>query len=205
MKKEVFNNELEKYENKNIRISAERMLELLPDYFYHIPASSSGKNHPACDQGEGGLVRHTKLALAFLESMFDNPTFCNYDSKKKDLIRFALLIHDGLKSGLPQEEHTRMDHPVLMANFLLDNKNTLLISDADIKFVSDLVISHMGPWNRDREGKVIMPVPVTEEQKLVHLCDYVASRKFVDAKFEGYEIVDSNRSLSLNNKKRSKK
>ena len=109
----------------------------------------------------------------------------------------ALLLHDGLKSGLPQEEHTRKDHPVLMSKFLLENNNQLLISKDDVIFVAGLIESHMGPWNKDKEGNVIMPEPKTQEQILVHLCDYVASRNFLNVTFENNEIIDSNKSLSL--------
>ena len=49
----------------------------------------------------------------------------------------------------------------------------------------------MGPWNKDRAGNVIMPVPQTREELLIHLCDYIASRNFLNVAFEDNEIVDS--------------
>ena len=49
----------------------------------------------------------------------------------------------------------------------------------------------MGPWNKDKAGNVIMPVPETDEEKLVHLCDYIASRNFLNVSFENNEISDS--------------
>jgi hypothetical protein len=36
-----------------------------------------------------------------------------------------------------------------------------------------------------------MPVPKTREELLVHLCDYIASRNFLDVYFENNEICDS--------------
>ena len=70
MKKDVFNVELDKFENKNVRTSTETILEMIPDYFYEIPASSTGKYHPDFSLGEGGLVRHVKVAMRTLEEMF---------------------------------------------------------------------------------------------------------------------------------------
>ena len=49
----------------------------------------------------------------------------------------------------------------------------------------------MGPWNKDKEGNEIMPVPKTREELLVHLCDYIASRNFLNVAFENNEITDS--------------
>ena len=191
MKKDVFNVELRKMENENVRISTETILEMMPDYFYKIPASSSGKYHPAFSLGEGGLVRHVKVAMRILEEMFRDEAFGTYDDYTKDLIRMALMLHDGFKSGLTQGEHTCSEHPVIMSNFILENKDKLLISEKDAEFVSSLIITHMGPWNKDKEGNVIMPVPKTKEQLLVHLCDYIASRNFLNVYFENNEIKDT--------------
>ena len=191
MKKDVFNVELSKFEHENVRISAETILNMIPDYFYEIPASSSGKYHPEFSLGEGGLVRHVKVAMRILEEMFRDEAFGVYDSYTKDLIRMALIIHDGFKSGITNCGHTCSEHPVLMSKFILDNQNKLLISPEDAKFVASLVICHMGPWNKDREGNVIMPVPKTQEELLLHLCDYIASRNFLNVSFLDNEIVDS--------------
>ena len=79
-----------------------------------------------------------------------------------------------------------------MANFILDNKDKLLISKEDTEFVSGLITTHMGPWNKDRFGNVVMPKPETKEQLLVHLCDYIASKKFLNVNFKNNEIVDDN-------------
>ena len=207
MKKEVFNTELSRFENENVRISAENILDMIPDYFYEVPASSSGRFHPAFSLGEGGLVRHVKVAMRVLEEMFRDEAFGIYDSYTKDLIRMALLLHDGFKSGLVNSGHTVSEHPVLMSNFIKDNRDKLLISEEDASFVSSLIISHMGPWNKDKNGKEIMPVPKTREELLVHLCDYIASRNFLNVSFEDNEIVDSasrEKKLSLGENKKNK-
>jgi hypothetical protein len=191
MKKDVFNVELDRIKNDNVRESTETVLEMIPDYFYEIPASSSGKYHPIFSLGDGGLVRHVKVAMRVLEEMFRDTAFGEYDDYTKDLIRMSLLLHDGFKSGLTNSGHTCSEHPVLMSNFILENKDKLSISEDDSKFVASLILTHMGPWNTDKQGNVIMPVPKTREELLVHLCDYIASRNFLNVSFEDNEITDS--------------
>ncbi len=198
MKKDVFKVELDRFKNQNVRSSAETILEMIPDYFYEVPASSTGKNHPAFSLGEGGLVRHVKVAMRVLEEMFRDEAFGTYDDYTKDLIRMALILHDGFKSGLTNTGHTCLEHPVIMSEFILNNTDQLSISEEDAQFVSNLILTHMGPWNKDADGNVIMPVPQTREELLVHLCDYMSSRRFIDVCFENNEISDSaNREKSL--------
>ncbi len=191
VREEVFSVELERFQDQNVRASAEVILNMIPDYFFEIPASSSGKYHPIFSLGEGGLVRHVKVAMRILEEMFRDEAFGTFDEYTKDLIRMALLLHDGFKSGITNVGHTCNEHPVLMSNFILENKDKLFISEEDAMFVSRLILTHMGPWNKDRAGNVIMPVPETREELLVHLCDYIASRNFLNVYFENNEIADS--------------
>lgn len=190
MKSDIFNRELSKFENEDVKESTMVLLNMLPDYFYTIPASSSGRNHPIFSLGEGGLVRHVKAAMMILEDMFENKAFCDYDSHTRDLIRMALILHDGLKSGITNSGHTCLDHPVLMSKFVIENQDKLLISRDDANFVARLISTHMGPWNKDREGNEIMPVPETNAELLVHLCDYVVSRRWINATFEGDKLCE---------------
>ena len=191
MKKDVFNVELDRFENEKVRKSTEIVLNMLPDYFYSVPASSTGKYHPDFSLGEGGLVRHIKVAMKILEELFKDESFGIYDSYTKDLIRMALMLHDGLKYGLDYTPHAFKEHPVMMSDFIIDNKDKLLIDSDDAKFVADLIVTHMGPWNKDKDGNVIMPKPITNEELLVHLCDYIASRNFLNVSFDNNEICDS--------------
>jgi len=53
-KVEIFKKELSYIKNSKYLESAKVMLELLPDYFFSIPASSTGKYHPSFAQGDMG-------------------------------------------------------------------------------------------------------------------------------------------------------
>ena len=62
-KVEIFNKEYTYIKNKKYIDNLKIMIELLPDYFFNVPASSTGKYHPEFSLGDGGLVRHTKFAV----------------------------------------------------------------------------------------------------------------------------------------------
>ena len=51
---EYFKKELDFIKNKKIKNSCKTMINLLPDYFFSIPASSTGKYHPEFTLVEGG-------------------------------------------------------------------------------------------------------------------------------------------------------
>ena len=136
MKSENFRCELSKIKDENIKKSTEYILNLLPDYFYTMPASTSGKYHPEFSLGEKGLVRHVKVVSRIAEELFLDSVFSSFDEHKKDLIRMSILLYDGLKKGIEEKEHTDFSHPIIMANLILENKNDLKIS---IKTWMDLV------------------------------------------------------------------
>ena len=59
----LFEVELTYLKSDRIRKACLAMTKLLPDYFYEVPASSTGKYHPSYSLGEGGLLRHSKAAM----------------------------------------------------------------------------------------------------------------------------------------------
>ena len=187
---EIFNKEINYIKDENIKDSLITILDLLPKYFYEIPASSTGKYHPEFTLGKGGLVRHTKAAVRIAVELLNDSSLNNFTDYEKDLIIFAITIHDGLKCGLVKSEYTCFDHPLLISKFVQDNKDKLTISKDDIKFICDAVETHMGPWTTDYQGNEVLSPPESKHQRFVHMCDYLASRKFLNIKFINDEIVD---------------
>ena len=191
MKHEVLNRELGYIKDERIRKSCEIILDLLPDYFYEIPASSTGKYHPDFSLGDGGLVRHVKVAVRLAKELLDNPCIGDkYKNNKKDILIFTLILHDGLKSGLTHEKYTRADHPTLIKNFVNENKDKINLTDKELDLFSHAVESHMGYWNTDYNGNEILPRPKTKYEKFVHMCDFLSSKKFLDVKFIDNEISE---------------
>ena len=47
----------------------------------------------------------------------------------------------------------------------------------------------MGIFNTSSYSDVVLPLPKTAMQKFVHMCDDLASKKFINVEFEGHNIV----------------
>ena len=180
-----FSKELEYIKSEKIKSACQKMIELLPDYFFEVPASSTGKYHPEYALGEGGLLRHTKAAVRIAYELLNDPCIGDkYTQDEKDLMIMALILHDGLKSGLNHEKYTRFDHPILIADYIMDNEEELGLEVEEIEFLCDAVKTHMGSWTTDYNGVEVLEKPKTKYQNFVHMCDFLASRKCLLVPFD---------------------
>ena len=181
----IFEKELKYIKNESYRNDTMYLIDSLPDYFFEVAAASTGKYHPKYAQGEGGLVRHTKSAVRIAYELLEDPAIGNkYTEDEKDLMIISLILHDGLKLGKEQNKYTRFDHPLLVGEFIKENKTNLNFSDDEIQFLSDAIASHMGPWTKDYDGNEVLPYPKTKYQNFVHMCDYLSSKKFLNVEFD---------------------
>ena len=87
-KEEYFKEELNYIVDQDIKESLITMINIIPDYFFTIPASSTGKYHPSYATGDGGLLRHTKAAVRMARELFG---IYKFPSRTKDLIIMALI------------------------------------------------------------------------------------------------------------------
>ena len=184
-REEVFKIELGYINSNKVRNACLEMIKLLPDYFFEIPASSTGKYHPEYALGDGGLLRHSKAAVRIGYELLQDPSIGDkYTSDEKDMMLMALLLHDGLKSGMPKEKYTRFDHPLLICDLIMDNEEVLGLEVEEIEFICDAIKTHMGNWTTDYNGEEVLEKPKTKYQNFVHMCDYLASRKCLLVPFD---------------------
>ena len=184
-KVEEFEVELGYIKDETILEDCRTMIGALPDYFFLVPASSTGKYHPSYSLGEGGLLRHTKAAVRIGYELLQDPCIGNkYTDNEKDIMLMGLLLHDGLKHGIPKERYVRFDHPLLMANYIMEHKADLLMSDEELELLCSVIRTHMGPWTKDYNGEEVLEAPKTKYQNFVHMCDYLASRKCLLVPFD---------------------
>ena len=178
MKSDCFKKEFKLIRDSKLRdLVIEYMEKYVPDYFYVIPASSTGKYHPKYTLGEGGLVRHTKACVVIAEELL---ALEQYETLDHDEIISALLVHDTFKQGLETGGHTMFEHPIYSAKaFTLFAKEYHPEMIGVALRVSKLVISHMGQWNTSKYSRSVLPKPQTASEKFVHMCDYLASRKSI--------------------------
>lgn len=178
---DIFKTELSYIRNPKIKEFTEKALNSLPEYFFSIPASSTGKYHPSYALGEGGLVRHTQAAVRIAIELFRTDIFI-YTDDEKDLLISSLILHDGCKSGLDHSKYTLTEHPLIVAKFIKQNND--ILDETNINIIATNIESHMGKWDYDyKNKKKVLPNPKNKMQRFVHMCDYLASRKCLEFNF----------------------
>jgi uncharacterized protein (DUF3820 family) len=192
-KLKMFINEIGDIKDANLKAFATELIANADDYFFVVPASSSGKYHPPFDLGDGGLVRHTRLVAYMARSLAESYCFSDYDT---DCLIVAALAHDIKKQGNGDTGHTVWDHPILAMHYVQEiyGKTNFNVPADTIEKISNAVSSHMGKWGNEPrfcKGNTPLPMPVTEFDKALQAADYVASRKeIIDFKFRDTEEVN---------------
>ena len=189
----MFINEIGDIKDANLKEFATELIANADDYFFVVPASSSGKYHPPFDLGDGGLVRHTRVVAYMAKSLAESYCFSDYDT---DCLIVAALAHDIKKQGRGDTGHTVWEHPELARDYIIEtyNKQSFGISEDVIHKIANAVYSHMGKWGNDPrfcKANTPLPMPVTELEKALQAADYVASRKEITGfKFRDTEEVN---------------
>lgn len=160
--------------NERLRALTIDALRYTPDYWWNVPASTSGKYHNPLARGKHGLWIHTKMAMTALEVLLPSwkaqGKLTEWDA---DCARAAVLLHDIFKQGLPENRdpsdpndcHTVGNHDVIAAEWLA--AHTELPAE-----VIGAVEAHNGPeeWG---EGKS----PDSDLEQIVHMADNLASEE----------------------------
>lgn len=182
----VFDDIIKDLRYVDIKAFANTCLNYVPDYFYKVPASSSGKYHPAYALGEGGLVRHTLATCRIVKHLLEIESIAGmFTPVEKDLVIVAAMLHDtfkcGDKSSYEANPHTKFNHP-LIASAMYSNIKGIINNDC-LQFLCGCISSHMGQWNVSKAGE-LLPKPKNYGQILVHVADYLASRKDIILNFD---------------------
>lgn len=181
---EAFNSELLLIKSLFLRDLVKKTLEKVPEYFYRVAASSTGKYHPKYALGLGGLVRHTKAAVKIAADLLHHPSLYPFTLDERDAIIGALILHDTVKNGLDGSAHTVMTHPLLVERLIECPPSCTEREKQVVYLMIQCIKTHMGPWVNDRDGTKILEEPKSEAQLFTHLCDYLASRKFLEVSFD---------------------
>ena len=94
---------------------------IVPKYFWHVQASSTGKYHPDYALGEEGLLRHTCAAVRIAIDIMNREMYnLIFDEIDKDNIIVALMLHDTFKHGEEKDgkynPYSIHEHPLLSAD-----------------------------------------------------------------------------------------
>ncbi len=182
--KDLFLVEISKIKNEKLKSVALKMVDDIPEYFWHEPASSSGKYHPTCDLGDGGLVRHSIMVSRVADDLVTSEMFCRDNQANRDIVRIATLFHDVIKQGPVNDDgtysgHTVFEHPLYAADFVRTHLQEANINDLTISLICDGIRTHMGKWCTSKYSDVALSKPRTDFEKLIHIADYIASRKYI--------------------------
>lgn len=158
-------------------------VDTVPNYFWHVQASSTGKYHPQYALGEEGLLRHTCAAVRIAVTIINLDQYNGiFDDVDKDNIIVALMLHDTFKHGEEKDgkynPYSIHEHPLLAAEKVSER-----LDDEHKCVIANCIASHMGEWTESNRSRYVLPKPKTLEEQMVHLCDYLASRKFLEFKF----------------------
>lgn len=181
-KRKVFSILAEKFETDEIKNYFLDMCEEIPDYIFTMPSSTSGKYHNAKQCERFGQLYHIFMFASILEHLLRLEHIKKFASTPeiRDCMRCVPTFHDAIKCGLNGSRYTVQNHPMLAHDWVL---NTEVGNDIDKKkkgFVAKMCASHSGEWNTNKKGEEIMPKPKTEYEKLIHVCDILASRPDID-------------------------
>ena len=135
------------------------------------PASSTGKYHPDFARGEYGLSRHVKAVVAFVSDICT--AFPDLD---RDSMIIAALMHDIVKYE-GEDKYTTKDHA---------RKASDMLRDAGLDPESRMVASHMGSFDKNA------PSPKEFDERMLHLADYLASRKYISMDFDENDNIIEN-------------
>ncbi len=185
MKSELFKEELNYIKNDRIKNGVKILIDNLPDYFFEVPASSTGKYHPEYASGERGLLRHTKAVVRLGYEILSTETFGdNYTSDQKDLMIVSMLLHDSIKHGINHDKYVKFEHPLLACEYIDNNSSKTELTETELFYIKEGIKTHMGQWNVDYKGNEVLPKPQNGMQRIIHLADLLASKKFIKIEFD---------------------
>ncbi len=176
----VFEVELNYIKNPKIRKFTEEVLKEVPEYFWTIPASSTGKYHSPICRDKCGLIKHTKMCIRFAVEIM-NLEMMKFTNHEKDIIISSLILHDSTKHGLNHNKYSDAKHPLIIVKFIKKNDNlNSILDNKTLSIILGCLRSHMGEFNKDyKTKKEILPKPNNRIERMVHLCDILGSRPFI--------------------------
>ena len=172
-----FDKELSLIRDTNVKKLTKECLKSADDWFFTEPASSSGKYHPDFALEVHGLAYHTKAVVYFLCEIIRSGLY-DIDEFHQDLLILSAICHDIKKYGDNNVGHTLKNHPELGSSFVekVNKENKNILSNKDLKYVQECIKKHMGIFGDD--------VPKTDDEKILHLADLIASRREISLEFE---------------------
>lgn len=187
-----FTKEIDLFKIDQFRTFARYVLKHAPEYFFVSPAvQSSSKYYPVYTLTDEGLVNHTIATMKLADSL---SLIHKLTDEEHDILLIAALMHDFFKFGTENniaDGYALFEHPLLCVNIFNDIfKEEYEVLDTSIKYVYNkhwkeiaaCIKSHKGQWNTTENSDIKLPLPTTKLQKILHECNFLASRNYINIK-----------------------
>lgn len=199
---QVFEKHLDMIESGVIRDFTEFCLVRFPDYFWTLPASTSGRRHG----GEETLLDHIQGCLFLAEAVIQQMEK-TWNQRQKDQFISAIILHDGWRchgstdeecryneeylerKGIPEKTYllgqlcTDPEHPeagyreVLRLALEYNRENPQSpISGKDLSIISRGIRCHYGPWTATPNVPFSLDYPFSSVVMQVHNADYMQAQ-----------------------------
>lgn len=158
--------------DEKIRLFVQTVLNSLPDEFYLMRTSITGKYHPPECNEVGGIIVHIQRACYFGKLFIDS---CKWDRNdiRGDLLIAAILLHDIGKKEKYNNGWEYPNHPIEGMKFASHFKN--LITEAQYNCISGCILHHMGIFG---PKSILKPLNKYNMLELyTYQADFLASKK----------------------------
>lgn len=181
-KKNIFKPLIEQFETQRYKDYCYDMVEHIPDYFFVMPSSTSGKYHNVTQCQEYGQIYHTYMFASILNHLLRlEHNQEKYDTPElRDSMRCIPIFHDAIKCGWNGSTYTVQNHPLLAKEWVLSTIVEHDIPKENKQIIANACEAHSGQWNTDRKGNEIMSKPRNDLEFLIHECDILSSRADLD-------------------------
>ena len=181
-KKAVFKELLDKFETEKMRLYCEDMIELIPDYIFTMPSSTSIRFHNATQCKPHGQIYHIIMFGKIMNYLLELK--CNQDKftspTQRDAMRCIPIFHDALKCGLEKAEYSVHEHPLLAGEWVRETHVEHDIEDAIKERIARMCERHSGSFTTSKHSDTVLPEPENEMEILCHECDVLSSRSDID-------------------------
>lgn len=181
-KKAVFKELLDKFETEEMRLYCEDMIELIPDYIFTMPSSTTGKFHNKTQCQPHGQIYHIVMFGTIMNYLL--ALKCNQEKFKspiqRDAMRCVPIFHDAVKCGWNGSMYTVHEHPILAGQWVRETKVEHDIDDKIKERIACMCERHSGEWTSSKRSKIVLPEPENEMEILCHECDILSSRSDID-------------------------
>lgn len=174
----ILKHQIDLIKNKKLKSAVTKCISDREDMLKMLPASLTGKHHPPDERGPGGVVRHLKRVVWFVNNVADT---LELDSWERDVLIASALLHDIScadeskveEDGTISRCYKKPAHPKVSASIAISyllEEGYKPTADTVIA-VHDLISSHSGKYEPECKR------PRNHLEMILSIADYICTRE----------------------------